>query len=78
MSAVPISYIAITLCTIWCATLLSVRVIQKSSTPNGAQSSDNVCMYACMYVYMYVCTRVGQRLALALRPLMIYCASPFD
>jgi hypothetical protein len=23
---------------------------------------------------MYVCTRVGQRLALAPRPLMIYCA----
>jgi hypothetical protein len=26
----------------------------------------------------YVCTRVGQRLALAPRPLMMYCASPFD
>jgi hypothetical protein len=30
------------------------------------------------HVCMYVCTRVGQRLALAPRPLMIYCASPFD
>jgi hypothetical protein len=30
------------------------------------------------YVCMYVRTRVGQRLALAPRPLMIYCASPFD
>jgi hypothetical protein len=27
---------------------------------------------------LYVCTRVGQRLALAPRPLMIYCASLFD
>jgi hypothetical protein len=30
------------------------------------------------HVCMYVWTRVGQRLALAPRPLMIYCASPFD
>jgi hypothetical protein len=29
-------------------------------------------------VCVYVCTRVGQRLALAPRPLMIYCASPFN
>jgi hypothetical protein len=31
---------------------------------------ENVCMYVCKYV----CTRVGQRLALAPQPLMIYCA----
>jgi hypothetical protein len=35
-------------------------------------------MYVCMYVCMCECTRVGQKLALAPRPLMIYCASPFD
>jgi hypothetical protein len=29
-------------------------------------------------LYIYICTRVGQRLALAPRPLMIYCPSPFN
>jgi hypothetical protein len=34
----------------------------------------------CVYRHLIglVCTRVGQRLAIAPRPLTIYCASPFD
>jgi hypothetical protein len=32
---------------------------------------------SCQRICMYVCTRVCQKLALAPRPLMIYCASSF-
>jgi hypothetical protein len=51
--------------------LNSVAVVRKRTIPTERPPlvGEVVCMY--------VCARVGQRLALAPRPLMTYCASPF-
>jgi hypothetical protein len=45
---------------------------------HAATLSEDVIILLFYFLTMYVCKRVGQRLALAPRPLMIYCASAFD
>jgi hypothetical protein len=62
--------------------------IVKSGKDYGPSGISLLEISECVYVLfkflafalvcMHVCTRMGQRLALAPRPLMIYCASPFD
>jgi hypothetical protein len=51
-------------------------VYSHSTTWKYVLKKANMVYRTTILVCMYVYTRVGQRLALAPRPLMIYCASP--
>jgi hypothetical protein len=59
--------------------MITEKLVERELVGETEVLGEN--LFQCHFVHhicLYVCTTMGQRLALAPRSLMIYCASPFN